>query len=243
MDRAYATTYRELFERHWWWRAREDVVLQALRDLRPHRADRKILDIGCGDGLFFPRLAEFGEVQGVEADAALVAERGPYRNRIQVGPFDETFQPDQPFDLILMLDVLEHLPDPRSSLRHAATLAAKNAFMVVTVPAFRWLWTEHDRWNQHRTRYTKRGLRLEAEASGWKVERAFYFFHWLVLAKLVARAREAASSSRAQPEVVPSSGVNKAALGLSRLERRLLGPLRLPVGSSLLAVLSLTAKN
>ena len=60
MDLDYGKQYRLLFERHWWWRAREVVILDELHRLKPDGSWGNILDVGCGDGLFFPRLAENG---------------------------------------------------------------------------------------------------------------------------------------------------------------------------------------
>jgi len=59
MDVAYARRYRELYERHWWWRAREHVILDTLRRIEPPGGFPSILDIGCGDGLFFDRLVDY----------------------------------------------------------------------------------------------------------------------------------------------------------------------------------------
>src|SRR2546426_10425650 len=87
----YTTLFRS--RRHWWWRARERLILDVLRRLRPGAGWSAILDVGCGDGLLFERFAEFGPVEGVEPDASLVASDGPYRDRIHVVPFDRSFRP------------------------------------------------------------------------------------------------------------------------------------------------------
>ena len=111
MDRDYGLKYRNLYENHWWWRARECAILtrfEAISSVGEHR----ILDIGCGDGLFFDKLSAFGDVHGVEVNRQLVSPDNPHRDRIHVGPFDDSYQPGRQFSVILMLDVLEHLPDP-----------------------------------------------------------------------------------------------------------------------------------
>ena len=68
MDPEYAARYAELHATHWWWRAREAFVLDALKRRRGAVGGR-ILDVGCGDGLLFGELARLGEVEGVEPDA------------------------------------------------------------------------------------------------------------------------------------------------------------------------------
>jgi SAM-dependent methyltransferase len=246
MERSYADAYRDLYQKHWWWRAREVLILRLLRELcaaQPVGTPPRILDVGCGDGLFFPRLAELGEVSGVEADAQIVTVQGPLRERIHIGPFDESFAPGGSFDLILMLDVLEHLPDPGRALAHARRLLAPQGRLVVTVPAFLALWTRHDEWNQHRTRYTKRTLRAEAEEAGLDIEDGFYFFHWTAPAKLLVRLKERFGLQSDQAPHLPSALANALAFRLTRWEQVLLGRLRLPFGSSLLAVMSRSAER
>jgi 2-polyprenyl-3-methyl-5-hydroxy-6-metoxy-1,4-benzoquinol methylase len=66
MDVDYAQIYPQLFARHWWWRSRETVILDELQRLAPDSRWGTILDVGCGEGLFFETLSQFGEVEGVE---------------------------------------------------------------------------------------------------------------------------------------------------------------------------------
>jgi len=233
MDAAYARHYRELYERHWWWRAREALVLKTLRRLRAGRGPGRILDVGCGDGLFFGRLAEFGEVEGIEPDASLLSADSPHRERITVAPFDGGFRPGHRYALVLMLDVLEHLPDAVGALSHVRSLLEPDGRLVVTVPAFQWLWTHHDELNRHFVRYTRATLRDVAARAGLRMEESRYFFHWTVPGKLAVRAKERLLGPGA-PERVPAAPVNRALYLLSRAEQAV----RLPLGSSLLAVLA-----
>ncbi len=238
MDPEYARRYRELYERHWWWRAREQYVLETVRRHLPagRGGPRSSLDVGCGDGLLFDRLAEFGEVQGVESDVSLVGPANPPRHRIHIGPFDASFAPGKRYDVILMLDVIEHLPDPEAALRRAVDLLAPDGRLVATVPAFRLLWTTHDDLNHHFTRYTRRRFTVLARTAGIRVTHAAYFFHWLFPAKLVTRLIEGVVRPRPSSPRVPPRWINEPLYRWSRLEQRLLTPLGLPFGSSLLVV-------
>jgi SAM-dependent methyltransferase len=236
MDPQYGHGYADLFRRHWWWRAREALLLQELRRARPVGGWRSVLDIGCGDGLFFDRLKEFGEVEGVEPDAALVTPDGPHRAQIHVGPFDASFRPGKRYSLVLMLDVLEHLPDAPGALRAALDLLEPGGTFVATVPAFESLWTGHDDFNHHLTRYTRTTFRKLAHAAGLHIARERYFFHWTFPVKLLVRLKEAIQQRPPEPEGVPPAMVNKALYALSRVEQAMLGHLRPPFGSSLLVV-------
>lgn len=243
MEPEYARRYRALYERHWWWRARERLLLKTLRHWQPAHGWGAILDVGCGDGLLFDRLAELGDVEGVEADPSVVNEAGKYRARIHVRPFDASFQPGKRYSLILMLDVIEHLNDPLGALRHAVTLLEPTGVLVATVPAFRILWTTHDDLNHHFTRYTKHSFEELARSAGLRVVRASYFFHWVYPAKLLVRLREAIARPRPSPPRLPPPWINEPLYLLSRLEQSVVTPLGVPFGSSLLAVAHASARD
>lgn len=239
MDTDYGARYRELFQRHWWWRARERVILDALHAHQPASGWRHVLDVGCGDGLFFDELEKLPGVQsveGVEPAAALVSSDGPHRTQIHVAPFDESFAPARRYSLVLMLDVLEHLPDPAASLRHALSLLEPDGVFLATVPAFKQLWTRHDDLNHHYTRYDKGSMHALAQSAGLRVDESRYFFHWTAAAKVLTRIKEAVIPGEPASPSVPPAALNRALYALSRLEERLLGRANVPVGSSLLVI-------
>jgi hypothetical protein len=240
MDAAYGQVYRALYERHWWWRAREAFILQELVRVRRPDDRRALLDIGCGDGLLLGKLEAFGPAFGIEPEAALVRPDGPLRDRIHVGYLDESYRPPLPVSTVLMLDVLEHIPDAARILRRVHAMLPTDGALDLTVPALRLLWTGHDEINQHVTRYSRRTLVETLVAGGFQVERMRYFFRWLVLPKLAVRALETVRRPRPTPPSIPPAPVNLACYALSRVEQRLLGGMfqgSLPLpGSSLLAI-------
>lgn len=236
MQASYAEIYRDLYERHWWWRAREALLVDVLRERLPAVRPLRILDIGCGDGLFFDRLAEFGTVEGIEPDGSLLDPGGPHRARIHVAPLDERFAPDAPYDVVLLLDVLEHLADPVAALRQALRLLADSGTLVVTVPAFRALWTSHDVINEHVTRFDRRSLALVARDAGARIDVARYFFHWVFPVKFAAHVTQPLLGAEAHLPRIPAPWLNRSLYALSRLEQRTLGRLSLPFGGSLLVM-------
>ena len=239
MDADYGARYRDLFERHWWWRARERVILDALHAHEPASGWSTVLDIGCGDGLFFDALASLRGVtfvEGVEPAAALVSPDGPHRARIHVVPFDERFDTGRRYSLITMLDVLEHLPDPVAALKHALSLLTPDGVFLATVPAFMALWTRHDELNHHYTRYTKESFGALARDAGLRMDEERYFFRWTAAAKVATRVKERLVPGAPAAPTVPARPVNGALYALSRLEETMLGRVPLPFGSSMLVV-------
>lgn len=236
MDPRYAERYRALHERHWWWRAREKVVCRELDRLRPPEGWKRALDVGCGDGLFFGRLRDYAaHVEGVEPDAALVTATERDGGRIHVRPFDASFRPSVPFDLMLFLDVLEHIEDAGAAVDHAASILEPGGVVIVTVPAYRHLWTTHDDLNRHVTRYTPNELSTLL-GRALVVESVRTFFRWVHAAKLVQRVSEAVLQPKPASPEVPPAPINRMMYGLSRLEERMTSGLNLPIGSSLLAI-------
>ena len=239
MDPAYADHYRQLYRRHWWWRSRETLLVETIRRAGrlENPPDASILDIGCGDGFFFPELLTFGSVWGIEPDRDLVSPDNPWIDRITIGSFPEDFVPHEQFDLIVMADVLEHVDDPVSALRAAVDALTPAGRMLVTVPAFPLLWTAHDVLNHHRRRYTKASLDAHATSAGARILESRYLYAWLAPLKLVARGLEAVTRRGPRNPGIPPEPVNGWLARWSRLEHRVATRISLPFGSSLLAIL------
>lgn len=236
MERDYSLHYRELYERHWWWRAREALILATLDRWKPKRGWPSILDVGCGDGLFFEKLQRFGRVEGIEMDPSGLRRDTPWADRIQVGPFDQTFQPGKSFSLVLMLDVLEHVPDAAAAARRAVELLEPGGTLILTVPAFPLLWTSHDDLNHHFTRYTRESLAAVVEPAQARLLETRYFFRWMAPLKLAVRAKEALFGARPTTPAIPPDWLNRLLGAISNAEERAVGRLPIPFGSSLLAV-------
>jgi SAM-dependent methyltransferase len=239
VEAEYGARYRELYRRHWWWRARERLILDTLR---PHAASGRltsILDVGCGDGLFFDAamsLPGMCHIEGVEPEGALLNADGPHRKRIHGGPFDDSYAPGRVFSAVVFLDVLEHLTAPDDALRRASSLLEPGGFILATVPAFMSLWTRHDLLNHHVTRYTRTTFNALLRRSNLRAEESRYFFHWTAAAKVGTRLLEAVVSGEPASPKVPPAPINQMLYWLSRAEERLGSRLSIPFGSSLMVI-------
>ncbi len=177
MEENYRAEYEQLYRAHWWWRAREAILIGVLRRRRP-KPGAAILDVGCGNALSFAALAEFGTVRGIEVDARLLDDSRPVRAHISTEPLGAPLYDDPRwrFDVITALDVLEHIDDDRHALASMAGMLNPGGLMVITVPAFELLWDRHDTLNHHRRRYTARGLKRSLAACGVDVIELRYLF-------------------------------------------------------------------
>ena len=236
MEIEYGLAYREMYERHWWFRTREDFLLRYLRENKLG-CRGNALDVGCGDGLFLDRLSELGcQPFGLEVDARLVSAETHKKHKIHIGYLDSNFQPEEKFDLILMLDVLEHIENDVEALQHVRRCLAPDGVLVITVPAFSWLWTYHDDINHHFRRYTSKSLNRSVGAAGLSMNVSRYFYSWLIPLKLIVQWKEKLLGvSKATPKI-PGKQMNRLFEGIARLEQNLTRRLPVPAGSSLFAV-------
>jgi 2-polyprenyl-3-methyl-5-hydroxy-6-metoxy-1,4-benzoquinol methylase len=235
MEKQYVQKYAELYHHHWWWRAREEIIVDTLRRTFGLNRSLKILDVGCGDGLFFDRLSSFGTVEGVEPEAEAVSAANPHRSKIHICSLED-FSPSAPYDLVLLLDVLEHLERPVEYLRLALSKLSAGGKVLITVPAFSFLWTTHDDLNHHQERYSKNSFRKVAEAAGMIIQEQRYLFHWVYFAKMLVRAKEAALGSKPQSPNIPWGPANSLLRAGTVAEYKILRPLNLPFGGSLMVV-------
>jgi SAM-dependent methyltransferase len=209
--------------------------LQVLRQNCPANGWGSILDVGCGDGLLFDRLMEFGDVEGIETCREIVDPANPQFQKIHIGPFDDSFRPGKQYSLILLLDVLEHIPDPGAALRHCESLLKPGGSLVVTVPAFNVVWTNHDVLNHHVTRYRRATLLPLLQKAGFAIEDSAYWFQWTFPVKLAQRFTEKLFRLRPASPKIPTPAINRALCALCALEHSILGPLHLPFGTTLFA--------
>ncbi len=229
-------------EQHWWYRGRRRIIAVEL-DRLPLPDGARVLDAGCGSGRTLQELDRFGDVSGVELNpeaAAVARSRGAFD--VHIGRLEELPFESDTFDLITCLDVIEHTPDDRATLAELLRVTVPGGWLLVTVPAYQALWSQHDEANHHYRRYARATLRAAAVQAGWHVQR-MTSFNSLLLAPAAA-VRVAARRRRA------NGGPDKTDLDLGPawlnglLERPLKTEARwlargrtLPAGLSLLAVL------
>jgi SAM-dependent methyltransferase len=240
MERVVYQQMADLDQRHWWYRARRDVLADLIRrDIRPP-AGARVLEIGCGTGHNLEMLGEFGKVDAIELDeeARTIAERRLGR-AVMNAPLPELAGVRaRQYDLIAALDVIEHIDDDRAALAAIATKLRKGGKFLMTVPAHQWMWSAHDSINHHKRRYSKAMLKALIEASPLKLERIGYF-NSLLFPLAVAERLGSKLRGRDDADVkLPPAPINSALEAVFRAERHFVGRLPLPPGLSLFAVAS-----
>ncbi len=235
MNLDYAPTAEgATFEKdHWWVRSRFGLVDRVLRRLNPTAA-LDVLDVGSGTGINLNYLEthggnRFARLIGVDPNATPArAGRRDIRNDLPSG---------DPFDLILAMDVLEHVEDPVDLLNHLHGLLKSSGRLLVTVPAFAWLWTTFDQIAHHRKRYSRKELVAELQSAHFVVEECFFLFGTLfpffVGQRLALKWRPSRDARLFKP-VVP--WINRLIYRVTALEMRTWMPYNRWFGSSVVAV-------
>jgi SAM-dependent methyltransferase len=231
-EAAYRQHY-EAEDHHWWFRGRWAVV-ESLLGRTPLPASPRILDAGCGTGGNLERYSRIGEASGVDPSLEAVQfcrERG-FESVEQAGLESLPFV-DGSFDLIAATDVLEHVADEEVALRELWRAAAPNAALLLTVPAYMWLWSEEDENLHHYRRYTRPQLRRAVKAAGWEPQIATYF-NTLLLPPIALARRLSKLTGRKGAEVDATPASLDGVLSLPMcLEARLIrAGARLPAGVS-----------
>ncbi|MCW3017782.1 MAG: methyltransferase [Solirubrobacterales bacterium] len=241
MDRDYERQTHQAEDRHWWYRGRRTVLDGVIAGLGlPSPA--RVLDAGCGSGRNMIELSRLGSVTGVELSETSVAlARRRDAGEVISGSVLEMPFPDDSFDLAVSLDVVEHLEDDLAALRELRRTVAPGGALLVTVPAYQWLWSGHDEINHHHRRYTRRSLQLVAEQAGWRQVRTTYFNSLLlpvaILLRVLDRVNRAKTTESSLDLWIPPAPVNWLLERPLAFEAALIGRGgRIPAGLSLLAV-------
>lgn len=225
---------------HWWFVARRAILDRLIATRVDGRGGARILEAGCGTGGNLAMLSRFGAVDALEYDdeaRAIAAARGIGRIEPGMLPGRIGFG-ERRYDLIALLDVLEHVDEDRESLTALGARLAPGGRIVLTVPAVPWLWSDHDVIHHHKRRYTLARLAAVADEAGLKVESIGYFNSLLFPLAVAARTAARLLGRKGGHDAQPSPMLNGLLTRIFGWERHLLGRVRFPIGLSLYAILS-----
>jgi SAM-dependent methyltransferase len=231
----------QLEDSYWWFVGRHRLVESLMRArYGSHNERLTILDIGCGTGAMSARLRRWGKV--VSADFSPLALNFSRRRKLTnlVGadamhlPFGEG-----KFDVLVAMDMLEHLPDDCAALSEFARVLKPGGRVIATVPAYMHLWSEHDIALMHHRRYVRRELSERFTKAGFKVEKLSHTMTTLypivsLQRRMNARKPASGAPKAAMPNV--TGPVNGMLTTLLRMENAVAQHVDLPFGVTILCV-------
>lgn len=218
---------------HWWHVAKRALV----SDLLPRHSLRRILDVGCGGGALMQLLSSRAIVYGLDS-SPISLRSAKDRGFTTLSAADATALPfsDDVFDAVMALDVIEHLESPHAVLREMRRVLHPDGTVIVTVPAYTWMWSYADQLLGHYRRYTRKRLVRELIEAGFTIGRATYFHSWLLPIAWVFRRVKGALGKVGSTDDFPLRPLpNRLLLGVTRAELRLLLKMNLPFGLSIAA--------
>lgn len=238
MDRKVFDRMAEVDAHHWWFVARRRILSAFLQTHVIRSEDPlRILEIGCGTGSNLPMLKAFGDVEAIEPDQAarrIAIER--YDVAISEGSLpDGLHVADGAYDLIVMLDVLEHVEDDVAALAQVKRKLKPGGRLLLTVPATPWLWSSHDEAHHHFRRYTARGLARVLKATDYTLHHQSHFN--TLLFPLICAARFAGwiTGRKGGDDAMPGTVVNAVLGSIFAVERAWVSRLSIRFGVSMLA--------
>lgn len=228
----------EFEDKHWWFVARRGLIAQRLSQELALPPSAQILEAGCGTGGNLALLSRFGQVSGFEPDddaRRMARSKGDFDLRTGRLPGSIPFEAGR-FDLVVALDVLEHLDDDRASLEALRNQLKPGGHLLVTVPAYQFLWSRHDEIHHHKRRYTKGRLGAMMTASGFDLARSTYFNTLLFPAIVAVRLLKGVLGREDADEAMPSARLNGIFRRVFEFEGYILPFVSLPFGVSLMAL-------
>lgn len=231
--------YRDMYiteDFHWWHRAKRSFV----RFLISHyvrKKNIKILDVGCGTGKNMEELSKKGEVWGVDIsqEALLFCKE---RNLMNVKKGEAETLPfnKNTFDVVCVLDVLEHVDD-LASVKEIKRVLNDGGYIIITVPAFGWLWSMWDEALHHKRRYTKADLDLLLTQNGFTVLRNTYIHSFLVIPSFIIRKlKQYQFKDYTSDFQINNSFSNTTLSFISELEQMWIKRYDMPFGTSVLCI-------
>ena len=243
----YERMYR-FEDRYWWFVARRHLITSLLQTHYPQDGRLQILDIGCGTGAMLDELVPFGHVVGADyAPEALqfCVTRGVGADLARADVRRLPFA-DASFDVVTAMDIVEHIDDDKAAACEIFRVLRPGGRLLVTVPAFPSLWSEHDEALHHYRRYTVPRLKDLFQRVGLAVDKVSYTVTTLfpaiwafrqignLLRPLAARGR--ADGEKKANLINFSAPVNAALLALSQWETHLVHRQNLPFGVTVVCV-------
>lgn len=241
MDKDFYLQYASVEDKHWWFVGRRQIIDSFIRQLHlPKNAE--ILEVGCGTGGNLVMLSAHGRVDAMEINE-IACELANQRQvtKVKNGSLPDDIPFKGKYDLIVILDVLEHLDNDLAALKALYAKLKPGAWLLITVPAYQFLWSQHDEINHHKRRYVLKNLQQVVHKADYELHYKSYFntllFPLIALLRFLSKFLPINTDSQRQGDLrIPSQSINRFLTLLFASEGFLLRCMGLPFGVSILLV-------
>lgn len=242
MEKSLYDDHIKLPESHWWFRGRASVVNALLtKYLKKNFRTNSIVDVGSGGGSMVEVLKPLAEkitlLEPDEESTKFLAQKFSDANITVVQSYFENWQSVEKPDIVSLFDVLEHIENDKKTLSDIYVRLHGGGYLILTVPAFMFLWSKHDDDNFHKRRYTKKALLGKVREAGFEVVGATYFNLFLMPMVLIMRKLERFRRKNTTDFAVGKEGIiGKILYLIFSSERFFLRYLSFPLGVSIFCI-------
>ncbi|MEE9439984.1 MAG: class I SAM-dependent methyltransferase [Saprospiraceae bacterium] len=178
MDKQYYKDYYHLERQHWWFTARIKILEDQIKRLvsKKNITELSILNIGIATGATTQMLEKFGKVTSLEYDkdcCEFVREK--CKIDVVFGSMTELPFASESYDIVCAFDVVEHIEDDNTAIAELKRVMKNDGDYILTVPAFMFMWSDHDVINHHFRRYTRANFKHLLQSNSLKIKYATYF--------------------------------------------------------------------
>jgi len=239
MDKYHYDAEKTLDEFHWWYVGRRSILKNILDKYIGRIGKIKILEIGCGSGGNLGFLSKYGDLSAMELnDDARIHAKSKNICKVKYGKLPNGIPFNEKFDIICLFDVLEHIEKDDLSLQTIYKYLNKGGKVIITVPAFMFLWSKHDEMSHHKRRYKKSQINNMLRCTGFTVNYSSYFNSLLFPIILIIRLFERLINSSIRKNDLREENkiINYIFKKIFTLESMLLPSVSLPLGVSIISI-------
>ena len=229
------------FENFYWWHIGRKQIIQTLLSKIRLKTNSRILDAGCGTGGNMRILAQFGNVIGIDnsPEAIKFCKKRGFEN-IQLKNIENTGFSDNSFDLIVALDLLEHLDNDVEVLKEFHRVLKKDGYILISVPAYQFLWSEHDVAVHHKRRYSMKEINKCLLKANFQIIRKTFAITFIVpivfIYRIIPKIFSGFKQQKSSDYVILPSFVNNFFIFLLSIEAFLLKYINFPFGISIMCI-------
>ncbi|MDD5530685.1 MAG: class I SAM-dependent methyltransferase [bacterium] len=237
MDIQEYSKHFELESKHFWFEGRRIILAKRLKHILKDK-NIKILDGGCGTGSNFSCLTDYGIVFGADNSRIAIQFAKKQNKKLVASTIENLPFKQNAFDIIVLLDVLEHIELEHSALLTIKKTLKNKGYLIITVPAFNFLWSSHDKANHHKRRYTYIMLKRTLQQAGFHIEKlsyiSFFLFPFIFTVRVI---RNFCFLKKTTSDLAPANNIlNNILIFLYYIEAWLLEYISFPFGTSLLCI-------